>query len=115
MVTETSANASIAGRRQWMDETIAAVRSLRGQGVPVVGYTWFPMLSLFRWECRLSTRPLDGYLMHLGLYELERDEDRCLRRTATPLVDHYRQQRHTPMPLAGSSALSPLPAAAPIR
>jgi len=108
MVTETSANASVAGRQLWMDDTIATVRNLRSQGVPVVGYTWFPMLSLFRWECRLSTRPLDGYLMHLGLYELERDGDRCLRRTPTPLVDHYRQQMHTPMPLVGTPALLPV-------
>lgn len=107
MVTETSAHANVAGRQLWMDETIAAVRTLRSQGIPIVGYTWFPLLSLFRWDCRLSTRPLDGYLMHLGLYELERDADRLLQRTATPLVERYREHMATPMPLIGMPSHEP--------
>lgn len=112
MVTETSANAAVAGRQVWMDDTIAAVRDLRRGGVPVVGYTWFPMLSLYRWECRQSTRPIDGYLMHLGLYELERDAERCLRRRATPLVDRYREHMAVAMgPLSGSSLPAPTAAA----
>jgi beta-glucosidase len=104
MVTETSSHLDVAGRQLWMDTTIDAVRALRREGMPLVGYTWFPMFSLYRWDCRLSTRPLDGYLMHLGLYELERDADRLLRRTATPLVERYRQHMSTPMPLIGFSA-----------
>jgi beta-glucosidase/6-phospho-beta-glucosidase/beta-galactosidase len=118
MVTETSANATVAGRQAWMDDTIGAVRTLRKEGIPIVGYTWFPMLSLYRWECRLSTRPLDSYLMHLGLYELERDAERCLRRRATSLVDSYRRHIATPMPLVTAPALSapgefaPIPKAA---
>lgn len=102
MVTETSANAPVAGREAWMDETIAAVRALREGGTPVVGYTWFPLLSLYRWECRLSTHPIDSYLMHLGLVELERDGDRCLQRKVTPLLESYRRHVATPMPPAGS-------------
>jgi beta-glucosidase/6-phospho-beta-glucosidase/beta-galactosidase len=104
MVTETSSHLDVMGRQLWMDDTIDAVRKLRREGLPIVGYTWFPMFSLYRWDCRLSTRPLDGYLMHLGLYELERDADRLLQRTATPLVDRYRQHMATPMPLIGVSA-----------
>lgn len=108
MVTETSADASIAGRGQWMDDTIGAVRALRSRGVPVVGYTWFPLLSLYRWDVRLGARPLDSYLMHLGLYELERDHDRLLRRTATPLVDRFRAHMAAPMPMVGATALASL-------
>ena len=104
MVTETSSHHDVVGRQLWMDDTIDTVRTLRREGLPVVGYTWFPMFSLYRWDCRLSTRPIDGYLMHLGLYELERDKDRLLQRTATPLVERYRQHMATPMPLIGVSA-----------
>ena len=60
------------------------------------------MFSLYNWDCRLSARPLDGYLMHLGLYELQRDQDRLLQRTATPLVARYRQHMAAPMPLIRS-------------
>jgi beta-glucosidase/6-phospho-beta-glucosidase/beta-galactosidase len=98
MVTETSSDDDVSGRQRWMDDTIGAVRTLRSDGIPVIGYTWFPMFSLFRWECRLSTRPLDGYLIHLGLYDLERDADRRLRRTVTPMVDCYREHMALPMP-----------------
>lgn len=112
MVTETSASGPVASRRQWMDETIEAVAGLRAEGVPIVGYTWFPMLSLYRWECRQSARPLDSYLLHLGLYELERAEDRCLRRVATPLVDHFRQWINTALPLDGAAVATLPPATA---
>jgi beta-glucosidase/6-phospho-beta-glucosidase/beta-galactosidase len=98
MVTETSSDDDVIGRQRWLDDTVAAVRTLRSEGIPVIGYTWFPMFSLFRWECRLSTRPLDGYLLHLGLYDLERDADRRLQRKVTPLVDCYRQHMTVPMP-----------------
>ena len=104
MVTETSSDHDVVGRQQWMDDTIDAVRALRREGMPVVGYTWFPMFSLYNWDCRLSARPLDGYLMHLGLYELQRDQDRLLQRTATPLVERYREHMAAPMPLIGVSA-----------
>jgi hypothetical protein len=42
--------------------------------------------------------------MHLGLYELQRDQDRLLQRTATPLVERYRQHMAAPMPLIQVSA-----------
>jgi beta-glucosidase/6-phospho-beta-glucosidase/beta-galactosidase len=98
MVTETSAHSDVAGRTVWMDDTVQAVRALRAEGMPIVGYTWFPMFSMYRWECRHSTRPLDSYLLHLGLYDLERGADRILRRKPTALVDCLRQHMALPMP-----------------
>jgi beta-glucosidase/6-phospho-beta-glucosidase/beta-galactosidase len=99
MVTETSAHADHSGRGLWMDDTVAAVRALCHEGMPIVGYTWFPFFSMYRWECRHSTRDLDGYLIHLGLYDLERGADRRLYRKATPLVDRYRQHTAAPAPI----------------
>jgi hypothetical protein len=76
-------------RAAWMDETIGAVQELRTAGIPVVGYTWFPLFSMFDWAYRRGRRPREKYLIHLGLYELVFDGNGRLERTATPLVARY--------------------------
>jgi beta-glucosidase len=50
MVTETSANKTINHRARWMDETIDTVRQLRLEGMPVIGYTWFPLFTMIEWD-----------------------------------------------------------------
>ncbi|WP_374687956.1 family 1 glycosylhydrolase [Promineifilum sp.] len=91
MVTETSARRDVAGRARWMDETLAAVAAVRAEGIPVIGYTWFPMMTMIDWEYRSTTQPLEDYLLHLGLWDSAFDEDGVLQRHATPLVEKYRQ------------------------
>lgn len=96
MVTETSANAPEAGRAAWMDETINAVMDLRKQGVPVVGYTWFPMMTMIDWDYRTGTKPLADYLLHLGLYDSTFDENGILQRKPTGLAGQYRRYTQGP-------------------
>lgn len=91
MVTETSAKADVAGRARWMDDTIQAVCQLRSSGLPLVGYTWFPLFTMFRWDYRTGRRPLNHYSIHLGLYDASFDSDGLLRRYPTPLVARYHQ------------------------
>jgi beta-glucosidase/6-phospho-beta-glucosidase/beta-galactosidase len=98
MLTETSANASIDGRKEWMDATIQAVFELRVRGIPIVGYTWFPMMSMIDWAYRVGRRPLKDYLLHLGLYDSTFDGGGILQRQETPLVDHYRRYIHQSAP-----------------
>ena len=80
-----------AGRALWIDETIAAVADARADGVPVVGYTWFPAMTMIDWEYRLTTQPIEDYLLHLGLWDSAYDADGVLQRHATPLVERYRR------------------------
>jgi len=89
-VTETSAKEDISGRAAWMDETIEAVRAARAGGVPVVGYTWFPLISMIEWDYRTSSRPIADHLLHLGLWDSRFDERGILQRHTTPLVETYR-------------------------
>jgi beta-glucosidase/6-phospho-beta-glucosidase/beta-galactosidase len=110
MVTETSAKDSVAGRARWMDQTLAAVRDLRAQGTPVVGYTWFPLFSMLDWEYRLGQRPAQDYLLHLGLYDAAYDDCGGLRRHPTPLVERYQAHIAEAMPALGAA---PAPAAVP--
>jgi beta-glucosidase len=98
MITETSAREDIRGRGQWMDETLDTVRGLRTEGIPVVGYTWFPLFTMVDWAYRTGRRPLDDYLIHLGLYDSAFDSKGVLRRHKTPLVKRYQSHMVQPMP-----------------
>lgn len=97
MVTETSANTDAAGRRRWMEETIHAVSELRAAGIPVVGYTWFPLFTMVDWAYRKGDRPTEDYLIHLGLYESAFDANGVLDRHKTSLVEDYQNHIHQSM------------------
>lgn len=101
MITETSAKRDIRGRAQWMDETLDTVRALRMDGIPVLGYTWFPLFTMIDWEYRKGKRPLKDYLIHLGLYDSAFDSKDILRRHRTPLVKRYQRHIANPMPAIG--------------
>ncbi len=110
VVTETSAKGSVARRGRWMDQTLAAVRDLRAAGVPVVGYTWFPLFTMLDWDYRTGEKPLSDYRLHLGLFDTALDDQGALVRHATPLVARYRRHMRQPMPVLGT-APAPAPSA----
>lgn len=89
MLTETSTPGPVRRREQWMDESLAVVRDLRAEGVPVIGYTWWPMFSLVGWQYRRGRKLLGAYLAHMGLWDLRDDGAGTLVRERTPLVDKY--------------------------
>jgi hypothetical protein len=91
MVTETAARGPVLRRRRWLDASVAAVRALRSEGVPLVGYTWWPMFALVAWAYRQGERDPRQYLVQMGLWDLDPDPAAGLRRVHTPLVDAYRE------------------------
>lgn len=91
MVTETSAKSDEAGRARWMAETLDAVNCSRLAGLPVIGYTWFPVFSMIDWLYRLDRRPLAKHLLHLGLWDCQFDSANILQRHETRLVAEYRR------------------------
>ena len=91
MVTETSEKASIARRARWLDRSVAAVGGLRAGGVPLVGYTWFPVFSLVAWHYRRGRKPFGEYLFDMGFWDLRDDGTGTLERIETPLVERYRE------------------------
>ncbi|MFO7166927.1 MAG: family 1 glycosylhydrolase [Chloroflexota bacterium] len=111
IVTETSANEPADGRARWMDETLEAVREVRAEGVPVIGYTWFPLFSMIEWDYRTSTRPVEEHLIHLGLWDARFDASGTLVRHETPLVAKYAGYVRSGALVAGELA-SPTRAAA---
>lgn len=89
MITETSTRGPVWRRARWMQDSLAVVRDLRGAGVPVVGYTWWPMFSLVGWRYRRGRNVLGAYLAHMGLWDLRDDGAGALVRDPTALVDMY--------------------------
>ena len=44
---------------------------LRADGVPVVGYTWWPMFALVTWAWRQGRRDVADHLLQMGLWDLD--------------------------------------------
>lgn len=85
-VSETASVGSVRRRAAWLDDSVAAVRRLRTRGVPLVGYTWWPLFALVTWAYRQGTHPPPFYLKQMGLWDL----DEKLERVPTPLVERFR-------------------------
>ena len=112
ILTETAATGSVEARIRWMDETVAQVRQAQADGIPLHGYTWWPLFDMIEWDYRLESGPLFRYNMPVGLWANKfkvtgalnawaMDEDGAgqwgphyagldeLTRERTPLADHF--------------------------
>lgn len=85
-ISETASVGSVARRSAWLAESVAAVKRLRERGVPLVGYTWWPLFALVTWAYRQGTHPPNFYLKQMGLWDLDPE----LQRVRTSLVDEFR-------------------------
>jgi beta-glucosidase len=91
MVTETSRGGPVEERLAWLEESLATTARLRDEGHPVVGYTWFPFLALVDWLYREDSRPLEEWLVQMGLVDLVvLPGSSVLERRRTELVDRFR-------------------------
>ena len=101
IVTETSARGSEEVRARWLETSVGTIRELRGRGVPVIGYTWFPLFTMIDWRYRFGRGPLEEYRLELGLFTL--DGAAGHRWQPTPLVEQFRSYTLDP-----ESAVGPL-------
>jgi beta-glucosidase len=88
-IAETASVGSVKRRLAWMDSSVAAVAVLRREGIPMIGYTWWPMFALVTWAYRQGTHLPAYYLKQMGLWDLRPMADEDLERVATPLVERY--------------------------
>jgi len=91
MISETASMGSLRRRIAWLDASVAATRQLRQEGIPLVGYTWWPMFALVTWAYRQGRRPVTEHLAQMGLWDIVPDESDPLRRVRTPAVEMYRR------------------------
>ncbi|MDB6122421.1 MAG: glycosyl hydrolase family protein [Pedosphaera sp.] len=90
-ISETASMGSIKRRRAWLDSSVESVKRTRSRGIPMVGYTWWPMLGIVTWAYRQGSHPAAYYIKQMGLWDLDPDPAANLRRIHTPLVDTYRE------------------------
>ncbi|WP_382309940.1 family 1 glycosylhydrolase [Herbiconiux sp. UC225_62] len=90
-VTETSRGGSVESRVEWLGESIAEVDALRAEGMPVVGYTWFPFFTLVDWLWRNDLSTPDDWFVHMGLVDLHRGADRILERRKTEAFSRFQE------------------------
>jgi len=109
MITETSAFGSDDLRAKWLKTSVSTVKELREKGVPVLGYTWFPMFTMIDWRYRFGHGPKEQYRMELGLFKLAHPVDQIGepeaqsdRWVTTPLIDRFRQLIENPLEAVGN-------------
>jgi beta-glucosidase/6-phospho-beta-glucosidase/beta-galactosidase len=103
MITETADRGSVRRREAWLAESVEEVRKLRVEGVPVIGYTWWPMISHIAWAFRQGTKDVANYVEKMGLWDLDAKAD--FKRIHTPLVDRYKAIVAGGPPRAGAKTL----------
>jgi beta-glucosidase/6-phospho-beta-glucosidase/beta-galactosidase len=88
MLTETSIEGKPINREIWLEQNVDAIRRLRAEGVPMLGLIWWPLLDQIDWDGALTHRV--GKIHEVGLFNLKRQPDGVLSRSATPLVEQFR-------------------------
>ena len=100
MITETSAVGSDEIRLRWLKSSVSSIKNLRSEGVPVIGYTWFPLFTMIDWRYRFSEEPVSKFYLELGLYHLGHGEN-GKRWQKTELVDEFRSYVRSPFEAVG--------------
>lgn len=89
MITETSAVGNEEVREKWLESSVKMIKNLRSDGIPVIGYTWFPLFTMIDWRYRFSDEPLENFYLELGLYKLNRDQ-KSPRWLTTPTAEKFK-------------------------
>ena len=56
MLTETSTDGKPINREIWLEKTIEDCRRLRAEGIPMLGYFWWPLFDQIDWDGALTHR-----------------------------------------------------------
>jgi beta-glucosidase len=91
MITETASLGSARRRIRWLEESVDSIRLCRGRGILVIGYTWWPMYGLVAWSYRQGRRPMERYILQMGLWDLKPTLDRI----ETPVATAFRKLINT--------------------
>ena len=101
-ISETASVGSVARRMKWLHDSLAATQRVRASGIPLVGYTWWPLFALVTWAYRQGEKPVASYLKQMGLWDLNDD----LTRVPTELIATFRN--YSEQATAKVGALQPI-------
>jgi beta-glucosidase len=133
LVSETAVDGATEKHQTWLDQSTAAVSRLREEGVPVVGYTWWPLFDFVDWSWASAGRVVEefyfrdaagevgpvhppiehddgvvAYLRRMGLYRLEREAS-GLTRVDTAAARHFGRLTQDQGSLLNNIASDPVP------
>jgi beta-glucosidase/6-phospho-beta-glucosidase/beta-galactosidase len=89
-ISETASEGKLKRRDQWLTDSVEAVKRVRERGIPLVGYTWWPLFALVTWAYRQGRNAPGYYLKQMGLWDLKADEHGAMHRVPTSLVEKYK-------------------------
>jgi hypothetical protein len=118
MVTETAVEDDVQKQCEWLDQLVGGLNALRGDGLPIVGLTWWPLMDFVDWSWAsggsvveefyrrdrpgepphpvspLGTPggPVAPFLRRMGLYRLDADVAGELERRPTIALEHFRRK-----------------------
>ncbi len=87
-ISETASEGSLQRRMAWLNDSVEAVRRVRARGLPLIGYTWWPLFALVTWGYREGRKAPASYLKQMGLWDLQAGAT-GLERVRTPLVHRF--------------------------
>jgi beta-glucosidase len=87
LIAETDAAGSIEERLDWLEQTLTDCQRLNGEGIPVLGYTWWPLIDNINWGAFRSQDTPDN----AGLYAMVKNDEGRWERAETPLVARFRR------------------------
>jgi beta-glucosidase len=130
LLSETGVDGVAAEHEQWLVESVEAIGEMRRCGLPVVGFTWWPLFDFVDWSWASGGRVIEeffmrdsegraqpvhphsrdstdvtDYLRSMGLYRIKRDAS-GLSRHSTQAVRQFQRLSAVPMPALPSPALA---------
>lgn len=87
-LTETCVTGTVSERVRWLDESVELLCRLRHEGLPIVGYTWWPLFDMYEWTYRHAQTPRSRSLLTMGLWDLV-ESDGGLRRQRNSVADAF--------------------------
>lgn len=108
LLAETDAAGTVEARLAWMEQTLADCQRLSGEGIPVLGYTWWPLIDNINWGAFRSEDTPDN----AGLYAMVKNDQGRWEREETPLVARFRRflsETHTDISAAPPISIAPTP------
>jgi beta-glucosidase len=91
MLTETCVTGTVDQRVAWMDDAVRSLDELRADGVPVVGFTWWPLFDMYEWTYRHTENPRIDHLLTMGLHDLVETPSGRLDRVRNPAADRFQE------------------------
>lgn len=87
LIAETDAAGTVDERLDWLEQTLTDCQKLNAEGVPVLGYTWWPLIDNINWGAFKSQDTPDN----AGLYAMVRNDQGIWEREETPLVARFKK------------------------